>query len=241
MSTHEGTRRPVQQSRFGLNCGVIALLALFLGLTLLPAVGPSSAYGQAVPQVLGKTIGEWSAAWWQWVISIPNQTNPFLDTTGQFSGVGQRGPVWFLAGAPFGPDPVTRTSTVPAGKHILFPIVNIAWVKFPGDPPPNTEPEIRTVIEEFISPFGAMVPSTLDGVPTVFDHRTPTVRTQSPVFPVENVPQDNIFGVDIPAGSIGFSDGFWVMLPPLSPGTHVLRFATQPEVTYNLTALPQHR
>ena len=91
-----------------------------------------------------------------------------------------------------------------------------------------------------MNPLGGDLVSTLDGVPTVFDHRTPIVRTQSPVFPVKNVPQDNIFGQPIPAGSIGFSDGFWVMLPPLAPGSHVLNFQKDSlvNVTFNLTVLP---
>ena len=44
----------------------------------------------------GKTYGEWTAAWWQWALSIPAERNPFfpLDPTGEFCGEGQSGPVW---------------------------------------------------------------------------------------------------------------------------------------------------
>ena len=240
MSTHGGSRRPAQLSCFDPKRGLVAVLALFLVLTLLPAVAPSSAYGQAEPQVLGKTIGEWSAAWWQWATPIPTPSNPVLDTSGEFAGINQRGPVWFLAGSFFNAGPVIRTVTVPAGKSIFFPIVNTGWVKFPLDK--DTESSIRESLNGSISPLGGDLVSTLDGVPTVFDHRTPTVRTQSPVFPFKNVPQDNILGAPIPAGSIGFSDGFWVMLPPLTPGSHVLKFQkdTVLDVTYNLTVLPHH-
>ena len=51
-----------------------------------------------------------TAEWWQWVSSIPaipvtnpsgamTNTNPGLDTTGDYCMVGQRGPIWFLVGA----------------------------------------------------------------------------------------------------------------------------------------------
>jgi hypothetical protein len=236
MSTCEGSRRPSQLSRFNLQRNVVAVLALFLALTLLPAVAPPSAYGQAVPQVLGKTMGEWTAAWNQWLLPIPASSSPLLDTTGQFAAINQKGPVWFLVGTFVDLPPVTRTVTVPAGKHILFPIVNVVWVWFPGDA--DTVEFIRTYLLDTINPYGSNIPCTLDGVPTVFNHRTPTVRTQSPPFPVNNIPADNLFGVPIPAGSIGYSDGFWVMLPPLAPGAHVLKFGASPEITYNLTVRP---
>ncbi len=44
----------------------------------------------------GNTYGEWSARWWQWLLSVPTPKNPNLDTTGQDCDEGQAGPVWFL-------------------------------------------------------------------------------------------------------------------------------------------------
>ena len=43
-----------------------------------------------------------TAQWWQWVLSIPTDNNPTLDTTGEDCMVGQHGPIWFLTGANFG-------------------------------------------------------------------------------------------------------------------------------------------
>jgi hypothetical protein len=68
---------------------------LFAALIAGAAIAPSNALGQAKPQVLGKTIGEWSAKWWQWAFAIPASTNPML---GGDCEQGQQGPVWFLAG-----------------------------------------------------------------------------------------------------------------------------------------------
>src|SRR4029077_20020533 len=47
---------------------------------------------------LGVTYGEWTARWWQWLLSIPGPVNTNLDTTGANCAQGQSGPVWFLAG-----------------------------------------------------------------------------------------------------------------------------------------------
>ena len=54
-------------------------------------------------------------------------------------------------------------------------------------------------------------------------------RFQSPVFDFEfSDPNDNILGVDCSSedcdNARSVSDGFWVMLPPLSRGDHTIRF-----------------
>jgi hypothetical protein len=53
-----------------------------------------------------------SAECWQWALSIPTSVNPLLDTDGTNAVVGQRGPVWFLAGT-FSGGTATRTCSVP--------------------------------------------------------------------------------------------------------------------------------
>lgn len=81
----------------------------------------------------GKSYGDWSTAWWQYVISVPAADNPLLDQTGVDCGVQQSGPVFFLGGlyAPTGTVSVHRTQChVPAGKALFFPIVN-AFCKEP--------------------------------------------------------------------------------------------------------------
>jgi hypothetical protein len=52
--------------------------------------------------VAGMTIRAWSAAWWQWAAGLAQPGDPFTDTTGDFAGVKQAGPVFFLAGSPGG-------------------------------------------------------------------------------------------------------------------------------------------
>src|ERR1039458_4963059 len=45
----------------------------------------------------GKTYGQWSAAHWQWLYSLPADKHPLFDTADV--SVGQTGDVWFLGGA----------------------------------------------------------------------------------------------------------------------------------------------
>lgn len=223
--------------------------ALFAGLIAGAAIAPSNALADPQPQVLGKTIGEWSAKWWQWAFSIPAPENPMLDETGANCEQGQQGPVWFLAGV-WGGGKATRSCIVPRGKHILFPIANSFWINSAKDNANNTEKDYRQFANDFLPPsIGGDLEATLDGYPIIFDPKTPIIRSQSPVF-TASFPADNVItkitDPPVPASDLtGYpivSDGFWVMLPPLSRGIHTLHFRAGQkdqygfqDVTYNLT------
>lgn len=190
------------------------------------------------PEVSGKSIGEWSVKWWQWSLSIPAANNPMLDNSGAFCNVRQQGPVWFLAGVFFGVN-AERHCTIPHGKSILFPIANAFWINSALDDPNNTEADYRRLASESLpAPVGSDLEATLNGKSIVFNPDTPIVRSQSPVF-TARFPADNVFGMnpDLLTGFPIVSDGFWVMLPPLARGSHVLHFraALAQDVTYYLT------
>ena len=211
---------------------------LFAALLAYQTGAPTTASSAAPPHVVGNTIGEWSAAWWQWALSFPVTSNPMVDATGAFCALGQQGPTWYLAGVNGG-GTAERSCAIPRGKSILFPIANNFWIQTPLDDPTNTETDFRQFASDFLPPsLGGDLEATLDGVPIVFNFKTPIVRSQSPVF-TATFPFDNIFGLD-PALLTGFpivSDGFWVMLPPLAPGEHLLHFraGSAQNVTYHLT------
>lgn len=213
---------------------------LLLGLTwttLAWAGGPQL-------KAYGKTYGEWSASWWQWIHAIPASTNPLRDTTGEHCAEGQfaagNNKVWFLAGTQGGM--AERTCTVPKGKALLVPLLNGSFTNRPNE---HASVEEKQVALASVLDLACNLHSTLDGVSTVIAQ--PTVRTQSPPFPLTIGP-DNVYG--IPNGVVDnevVADGYWVILPPLSvgahdlqlqgaicdPDTHLPLFAVQ--VTYHLT------
>jgi len=230
------------------------LLALFVALLGVLALMPTGARADRSTQALGATIGEWSAEWWTWLLQIPASRNPLFDDDGTFCAEAQRGPVWFLAGS-WLPPGGARNCTIPKGRSIFFPIANYFWVQTSGDNPANTETDYRQCVSgipggvlgcgDGIEAVAGDLEATLDGVPVVFDYRTPIVRAQSPLFMVR-WPLDNVFGLDpakenCPKCRQGVSDGFWVMLPPLGPGVHTLWFragdgtSDWQNLTYHLT------
>ena len=88
-----------------------AVASVGIGMALMLTQAPAT----AGPGDVDKS----GASWWQWVLSIPVDENPLLDTTGEKCMVGQSGGVWYLAGT-FGAPTVTRDCTVPAGTAFLF-------------------------------------------------------------------------------------------------------------------------
>ena len=186
----------------------------------------------------GNSYGEWSARWWQWLLAIPAATNPNLDPTGADCAQGQGGKVWFLAGT-FG-DTVVRSCTVPNGKAIFFPILNAAFGAAVGDcEPTGVGP---CVVSTLRAGAAAAVDNpdalevTIDGVPL---GNLDDYRVQSPVFSVTG-PAGGL----IPPGTFSpmVSDGYWILLTPLSTGEHTIHFRGVPDgaafvvdVTYHLT------
>lgn len=165
----------------------------------------------------GLTYGEWTARWWQWALSIPEDKNPVTDETGAHCMEGQSGDVWFLAGS-FG-GMVERACEIPAGKAILFPLMN-SECSFAESPDLTTESELRSCATSSNDGVTELM-TNIDGV-AMKESDLRNYRVQSPLFGV-NFPEDNIYGVTAgPTQAV--SDGYWVFLPPLSPGNHQIHF-----------------
>jgi hypothetical protein len=204
---------------------LMVALASFIGLLLISisqfalAQDPTSNSGNPVifppdSQPYGLNYGEWTAKWWQWAHSIPTERNPQLDDTGEdcAQAQNQTGPIWFLAGTSGGS--VDRTCTIPAGKAILFPIVNTINIRAASE----TDEELLAVAKNMANSVTTLEAS-IDGVPL---QNLSNYRIQSPFFNV-NLPSDNIFGIS--GGSYrAVADGYWVFLEPLPPGQHEIRF-----------------
>ncbi len=227
---------------------VVTTVGIVVGLALLPASSVSAdddeQAGIYSPEenVFGMSYGDWSAAWWQYVLSIETGANPVFDTTGINCDIAQSSaPVFFLAGA--GAEPVTRTCTVPAEKALFIPIINVECSTV--EPAPffgSTAQELRTCVARSINGVDEdTLKATIDGksVQNLTDF-----RAQSPLFDFTLPAANNFFGLAGVTSGSSMSDGYWLMLKPLSPGNHVIHFegayvsgpaaGFSQNVTYNL-------
>jgi hypothetical protein len=193
-----------------------AALVLFAnelgGLALAGPVDPNVYAPGTGP--FNSTYGEWSAKWWQWVLSIPFDSSPMSDETGQNCSIGQQGPVWFLAGTSGGS--AERSCTIPSNTAIFFPILALECSK--GEFPTYTDEDLiactRSGFERIIN-----MDLTVDGVPISDLYR---YETESPPFMV-TFPENNVYGVP-PGETEARAYGYYVLLKPLSEGAHEIEF-----------------
>jgi hypothetical protein len=192
----------------------------------------TGAFALALTMVANVTLAQYPPAshlatrWWEWALETPASENPLTDTTGEFAAVNQpNGPVWFLAGNTGGI--TVRTFTVPAGKALFFPIVNVFDVE---------DATIRGGGVFFLVPhpvqtaqaFVSNVIATATGLSCEVDGNPLTITTanleQSTPFSLQ-LPADNILGVPAGAYFPAIDSGYYVLLSPLSVGQHTIHFA----------------
>ena len=239
-----------------------------LTLAVLALIPAASFAGDKFPGILkdrglGDRVGpplayqQWSANWYQWAFSMPLNHSPLFDTAD--CKTGQAGSVWFLAGAADG-QPKSRNCTVPSGTSLFFPLINAEFSDL--EQFGNTDRELRSQAQSagnLILTDANKLFATLDGVPIL---NLAQYREESPLFNFGPLPPNNMityFCVQqgegcpaAPAGAKGISvaDGVYLMLSPLSPGTHTLRFHAEldlsqfnapnfkQDITYHLTVTP---
>jgi len=189
--------------------------------------------------IYGMTYGDWSAVWWQYIVSTPRTDNPLY---GADCSSRQSGPVFFLVGSADG-STVTRSCTMPKGKILFAPIINAEISEGEiASGQPNDEYALRvaaTAVADCFIPSSLKV--TVDGIPLQNLRR---LRVQSPAFTF-NVVDSSILGIGYtgPKKS-SVADGYWFALNPLPTGNHTIHFegtyfdgtnkSTQ-NVTYHLT------
>jgi hypothetical protein len=204
----------------------------------------------------GKSYGEWNKAWWQWALSIPvppsnPSAHPLFDATGENCAAGQSGRVWFLGGS-FASGNVNRRCVIPNGTSLFFPLRNTERDNLAN--PYRTEEDMRTAAIARMN-LVTNLAASLDGRPItdLTDYRISTIEELTGfnfTLPAQNV--FTFFGQNAPAGNcrvppgssecvpyLAVSDGYYLMLRPLSIGEHTLQFqgtlAGNPlNVTYTL-------
>ena len=198
----------------GLSSIVMTMLLVQLSsqLVLADEINPGLYSPNSSPY--GTSFDKWTTKWWQWFIGIPNSQQPFPDTTGEKCGIKQAGPVWYLVGAA---GKVERNCIIPSDKAILFPILNTEC-SYSETPTLKTEQDLRKCAVE--SNKDAVLKASLDNheIKNIDNYRV----TSSP-FNV-TYPSDPVFPTNSNF-SQAVSDGWFIMLEPLKPGTHELKFS----------------
>jgi hypothetical protein len=211
-----------------------------------------------------ENYGQLGALWWKWALSIPYAQNPFNDSTGAYCALGQNGGTWFLAGTASnsatggGGGPVTRSCTVPAHRKLFFPVIN-AEQDYPC-PDAAYQPAPGQSLQNFLTYGNPSIPY-LNGAVTIIDTASDlnasldgvnipilsSYRGTSNLFSFTgNLAGDpNLKQLDsciIGSPQRAVSDGYWLLLAPLSPGQHTLQFSGSlgsgsftTKATYNLT------
>ena len=214
--TYLSNRKYMNHSKkiFATHASKLSVLSLLVVGTLIPSMMKFSYAANigvfpADSKPYGLTYGEWTARFWQWLHSIPKPDSPAADTTGKNCALKQTGTVWFLPGTFGGTN--ERTCTIPAGKAILVSLINVMCSY--AEHHLKTEPDLRACAKADQDKV-TTTSITVDGV------QLNPVRLQSPLFTV-TLPPNNALGLK-PQTSPAISDGYWVFLQPLPPGSHTI-------------------
>jgi hypothetical protein len=234
-----------------------------LAFTTTPGVIPPNASPH------GMSYAQWSAAWWQFDLGLPvhDPANPTIIKNPQFvpgdpaqvdCSFGQQGHVWFLQGHS-NSGVAHRSCAIPSGTILFLPIID-AWAdnsNYDGQPPStNTEAQLRALIAPLVDSITSMS-ATIDGrpisgldVPASSGYHGP-YRVASPVFSY-TVGPDNWLNYTAPPGFTfsaqtvtgAVADGVYLMLAPLSVGSHVIHWTASgggllQDITYTLTVVPR--
>ncbi len=172
--------------------------------------------------VAGKSIGEWTNAWWQWAFSLGAINNPFKEDSQAAADNGQAGPVFFLAGTAGGT--VRRNFNVPADKYLLVPLLNYECSSLEGNG--TTEPALRTCANYGIDLVDSLTATGIANVSNTFSSLS-TFREETPLgttFSFDVVP-GNAFGVPPGKANDAVADGYWLMLAPVGIGQETIRIS----------------
>ncbi|MGV9305828.1 signal protein [Nonomuraea sp. NPDC003727] len=172
-------------------------LLLVLGLLAGCGVAQESRADSIVPSKPEDTAAETiQGRWWTWAASEDESTNPVTDTTGEFCDRNQPEDVWFLAET-FGVT-LQRKCKVPAGRPVVFPLVNQI----------GAEAHCR----EFMA--------TAKGTATFDGKVIRSERMEGNDVTVTGVAGNPLTGEE--GTTTSYACGVWVRLPPLKAGRHKL-------------------
>lgn len=196
-------RRGLREVVIGLCVFAVTFGSVKAGDSVREVVSPDA-------KVQGLTQPQWTERWWQWASSFDYSSSPVSDRSGERCGAGQKGRMWFLAGV-YGSAPVKRRCVVPAGTYLFFPILNYIVTARPDGQ--STCDSLMMQAKDLTDGVDDLT-LQIDGVSVagLGAHRQAT----DSCFDLFEGQDEAI------APSAG--NGYYVMLQPLEPGRHTLRW-----------------
>ena len=173
-----------------------------------------------------------AARWWQWAVSVPlDGTHPLEGSANDcMTGQSDSGPI-YLGGVFNSDGSEERTCTIPVGRPIFAPTVNVECSTVEPDPfHGNTGAELKACSQGW----------TLVGQHAELDGVALTVhRITSPVFPFTvGDTWTGFFGASAGTQARSVSTGGHIWIPGLTPGDHELRIeGTIQEFDWTITVL----
>lgn len=186
----------------------------------------------------GKTYEEWAGEWSKWVYELPldeDCSDPISDPTGELCATYQdpESPVFFLTGN-FGGKTTREDCVIPEGKALFMPVI-ITWHDNGGVPE-----DIQLTDEQLQdSSMGETagieeVAFEVDGYSVDLDPFLIEAAPYSYTIPRE----PNIYscqgGTGVTGSYDGYSNGYFVLLPPLRHGEHTVAFSATTATGFNL-------
>ena len=209
--------------------------------------GPGPTPGDPGPPIGGRTVPEYTALWWKYVLETPIPANPLYDPDGALYAPGPYvgDGVTFLYGV-VPPATVTRSATVSAGTNLLLPLLQ--WV--------NLKTEDDETAEDLLDQLAPLVAGTsglfaeINGTPVadstaLLDYRLTWGKPGDQTFGVTMPAADAAFGLNGFSTDILVADGHWLLLRDIPRGPLTLHFGgtnvdgQSADVTYNLQVVPE--
>ena len=211
----------------------IHIVVLVTVILLVTTVSIASSRGNLNPRILppnsrvqGLTYGEWSARWWQYVLSTPTPQNPLVGGTGNRCVFQRVGNVGLVAVDPTLVEPIQ--CEVPAGMTLYLDILSAECSTVEEEPfYGGNEEELRACALSFTF---TDLQASIDGV--AVKNLDQYIHT-SPLFEF-TLPEDNILFTNELTGK-SISNGAHLILAPLSPGEHAIYLhASVPDLDFTV-------
>ncbi|MDQ3016988.1 MAG: hypothetical protein M3R25_09775 [Bacteroidota bacterium] len=198
--------------------------------------------GPVSPLLYDKTISQWTQDWWKHVMSIDCYENPLVHSILK-TVITQEGPVVFLMGTDNGS--ALRFANIRRDQSVLIPIFN-TLKKYPCDEQvtvigseQSLEQFLKREAKQYINQV-TNIKVSLDDAPITISNEN---RVATELFHISgNATLVNCLDACASEkNKPAVSDGYWLVIPRLEPGRHVIRVhaeilqnGTVVDVLYNI-------